>query len=112
MAQTPPVRFLSYPDFQAVCTAAKDSQSPCFCVLQGTEGFLRIDGPVSSAKKVELTKNGQSTILIQYDQNGTLTDEFMEFARQQKDGDFKTCWAMLEHSVMMMELLEKAARQP
>lgn len=101
---------LEYGDFHAVCTGAKDSSSPCFGVIQGTKGCIRVVGPVSSAPYVELIA-GDSTVRLAEDAaSGTLTDEMREFARQLKDGDWESCSRTLEHSQMMMEVVEAAVR--
>ncbi len=35
---------LSYDGFSAVCTGAKDSDSPCFVSVQGEKGYMRLEG--------------------------------------------------------------------
>ena len=35
---------MEYNGFSAVCTGAKDSDSPCFVSIQGEKGYMRIDG--------------------------------------------------------------------
>ena len=35
---------LEYDGFSAVCTGAKDSDSPCFVQIQGEKGYMRIEG--------------------------------------------------------------------
>ena len=101
---------LEYDGFHAVCSGAKDSSSPCFSVLQGTKGFIRVNGPASSADQAELTVNGETRVLVQDSLKGSLANEMRKFARQLKDGDRKTCLEMLDHSVMMMEVMEEAYR--
>ncbi len=102
---------LEYDGFHGVCSGAKDSSSPCFGVLQGDQGYIRVNGPVSSADKAEITVNGETRLLAIDPQKGTLVDEMREFARQLRDGDMESCLQMLDHSVMMMEVLEEAASQ-
>lgn len=46
--------------------------------------------------------------LAEDDSGGSLTAELREFARQQQEGDFSSCYRMLDHSVMMMELIDAA----
>ena len=40
---------MTYDGFSAVCTGAKDSDSPCFVSIQGEKGFMRIDGKPNAA---------------------------------------------------------------
>lgn len=43
---------MRYDGFSAVCTAAKDSDSPCFVTIQGEKGYMRIDGKPNVAPKL------------------------------------------------------------
>lgn len=101
---------LEYGDFHAVCTGAKDSTSPCYGVIQGTKGCIRVEGPVSSAPYVELITGDGTVRLAEDPSNGTLTDEMREFARQPHDEDRESCYRMLKHSVLMMEVVDEAVR--
>lgn len=99
---------LEYDGFYGICTGAKDSSSPCHAVLQGTKGCIRVEGPVSSAPYVELITPEGTRRLADDPENGVLTGEFREFARQLHEGDFKACYQMLDHSVIMMEVVDEA----
>lgn len=101
---------LSYEGCQAVCSAAKDSTSPSFAFLQGTEGCIRVEGPVSNLLKAEIT-DGQGTRLLAEDrEGGTLAGEFREFERQLREGDYESCRKALENSIAVMEVLEACRR--
>lgn len=102
------VLVLQYEDFQAVCTGAKDSSSPCFGLIQGTEGYIRVEGPVSAGSSVQLCTGEGTVCLAEDDSRGSLTAELREFARQQQEGDLSSCYRMLDHSVMMMEVVDAA----
>ena len=99
---------LEYDGFYAVCTGAKDSTSPCSGVVQGTGGCIRVDGPVSSAAHVDLITPEGTRRLAEDPENGVLTAEFREFARQLHEGDKEACYRMLDHSVIMMEVVDAA----
>ena len=101
---------LEYGDFYALCTGAKDSTSPCGAVIQGTRGCIRIEGPVSSASYAELIAPEGTKRLADDPENGVLTAEFREFARQLHEGDRDACYQMLEHSVIMMEVVDAAVK--
>lgn len=101
---------LEYGDFHAVCTGAKDSTSPCYGVIQGTEGCIRVEGPVSSAPYVELIKKDGTVLLAEDTAGGALTDELREFARQLHEHDMEACSQAMDHSLMMMEVVEAAVR--
>lgn len=101
---------LEYDNFHAVCTGAKDSTSPCYGLVQGTDGCIRVDGPVSSAPYVDMITPEGTVRLAEDVNNGNLTDELREFARQLKDRDMESCNRMLDHSVLMMEVVEAAVK--
>lgn len=98
---------LQYPDFQGVCMAAKDSTSPCYSLVQGTGGYIRVEGPASAPVYAELVKKDGSASRIGEDASGgALTDELREFARQLETGDRTACYGMLDHCVGVMEVVE------
>lgn len=108
-ADTSGTVILEYDGFHGVCMAAKDSTSPCFGLVQGTEGYIRVEGPVSSGPYAELVGNDGTAVRIAEDPSGgALTAELQEFARQQETGDFESCYRMLDHSLLMMDVVEAA----
>ena len=101
---------MGYDGFQAVCCGAKDSDSPCFAMVQGEKGSFYLEGPVSSGKRVLFTKDGEMEVLCGDGQAGTLTAEMREFARQLKSGDQPACYDMLGQTLLIMELLVVARK--
>ena len=52
---------LSYDGFTAVCTGAKDSDSPCFVSIQGEKGWMRLEGkPNAPASLTTVWVDGSS----------------------------------------------------
>lgn len=98
---------LQYGGFQAVCTAAMDCGSENFCMVQGERGWIRIEGPVSSASQAVLCQDGETELLAEQPEKGRLKSEIAEFARQFQAGDYEACYEMLEHSMRVMEVLER-----
>lgn len=104
------VLMMEYDGFQAVLVGAKDSSSPCGCVVQGEKGYIRVEGPASAARFAEINL-GQGTVRIGEDQeHGTLAGETRAFVRQYENGDYQSCYQMLDHTLLVMELLEKAVK--
>ena len=55
---------LTYPGFCAVCTGAKDSDSPCYIQIQGEDGWMRLEGkPNSPSKLVTVYVNKEDSTL-------------------------------------------------
>jgi hypothetical protein len=72
---------MEYDGFKAVCTGAKDSDSPCFIIIQGEKGYMKIDGKPNSVTNLK-------TVLIGSDEGEyyleeprhRMTREFADFA--------------------------------
>ena len=101
---------MGYDGFQAVCCGAKDSDSPCFAMVQGEEGCFFLEGPVSSSKRVLFKKDEVREVLSEDLQPGSLTPELQEFARQLKERDLPACYDMLGQTLLIMELLVVARK--
>lgn len=101
---------LEYDGFHAVCTGAKDSTSPSGVVLQGEKGYLRLEGPASSAAKVFLSLDGDERCILETPDNGKLTEEVKEFVRQYREQDRDACRKMLDHSLLVMNIVEQCLR--
>lgn len=97
---------LEYDGFHAVCTGAKDSSGPCGFEIQGDCGTLHGEGPVSELSKLEFfVKKDRRTL---YEGSGipSLSHELREFVRQYEAKDFDSCYAMLSHSVKVIETVD------
>lgn len=97
---------LQYQGFQAVCTAAMDCNGENFCMVQGENGWIRTEGPISSASCAVLHLGDQTEVLAENPEKGRLKPEIAEFARQLQSDDYKSCYEMLTHSLQVMEVLE------
>ena len=97
---------LQYDGFLAVCTAAMDCSSDNFCMIQGEKGWIRTEGPISSASRAVLCLGGEETEIACQPEKGSLKPEIQAFARQLQAGDRTPCYEMLKHSVQVMETLD------
>lgn len=102
---------LKYPGFQVICTAAIDCNSDNFCMVQGEKGWIKVEGPVSSASQAVLYMDGMTEVLAENPERGRLKSEIAEFARQFHAGDYKACYEMIEHSLAVMEVLDVINRK-
>lgn len=101
---------MEYEGFHAVCTGSKDSTSPSGVILQGENGYLRLEGPASSATKIWLCQGGEEQLLLEQTDSGRLTDEVREFARQYREKDMDACRRDLKHSLLVMNLLNQCKK--
>ncbi len=102
---------LRYDGFQAVCTAAMDCAGENFCLVLGERGWIKVEGPVSSASRAVLHLDGTEEILAENPERGRLKSEIREFARQFHGEDHGACYGMLKHSLAVMEVLEQCKKK-
>lgn len=130
------VAVLSYPGFQVTCTGTKDSDGPNAAVIQGENGWMRMDGKPNVNNRLEVavvtppdTRNGEngsgnvpaklsaagsvdrSFTRRQYDAEEVfhrMCAEFDEFARIIDEKDTQRAEELLEKSLIVMDVLEKA----
>ncbi len=101
---------MGYDGFQAVCCGAKDSESPGFAMVQGENGCLRLEGPVSASTEACFLQKGSRRLLCRDSRPWSLEREISEFARQLKAQDYPSCYDMLGQTLLVMEILVMARK--
>ena len=101
---------LNYPNFEAVCIAAKDCSAPISTTIQGDKGCIKIDGPVSVLSDVQILKNTENSERIDTGNYHRLYSEFKAFTTYIDNLDFEACNKMLEHSYIVMDVLTQARK--
>lgn len=119
---------LSYPTFNAVCTGAKDSDSPCFSIIQGEKGWMRVNGKpnVMTGLDVEVVdevnprqtpsaSGGMQRAVFERHYaadpvHHRMTREFEDFARIIEERDDEAAAAAIATSVQVMTVLETARK--
>jgi len=105
------VLIMLYPGFKAICVGAKDSQSPCHATVQGDKGYVKIDGPTNEAKRVEFKLvAGEAVTDNQGQYANRMVDEFKIFAQLFKKRDHAACYELLDHSLIVLNVLTDARR--
>lgn len=103
------ILMMDYPGFTAVCCGAKDSNSPCHATIQGNEGYVKLVGPTNEAAQVEYqVLNEQAIAYNKNEYNNRMVAEFLAFAEMQHNNDLAACHRILEHSLMVMDVLTQA----
>ena len=91
-----------------LCTGAKDTDAPSFGLVQGDRGWLRIEGPVSTMASITLCLRGEAPRAIDIPEvSHRLAPEFAAFADILHRGDFDTMNRLLDHSLSVMQTLER-----
>lgn len=118
---------MEYDNFSAVCTGAKDSDSPGYVSVQGEKGYMNITGKPNIATKlttIYLDPNASATgerdaagsiirkkITEEYEAPEyfhRMTQEFTEFAEMIDNKDYDSAKHYLDESVEVVGILEKA----
>ena len=102
---------LDYGAFKAVSVAAKDSASPCRCLVQGTKGYILQESPANVCGKALLHLNGGAEKFRDAFHGHRMEPEFEAYARAIDGGDRAFCDALLDQSVIVAGILTEARKQ-
>ncbi len=100
---------MEYPDFQAVCIAAKDCGAPLSVSVQGNKGFIHSDYASSILAEFFFQENKcEPEHYHLADSPQRLFYELQTFAEYYEDKDWEAFDKRLSHSLMVMEILDQA----
>ena len=98
---------LRYPDALAICTGSKDSDAPSFGLIQGDNGWIRIDGPVSTMASITLGLRGHHPQPISLPPvSHRLAPEFAHFIGLFRHRDHAAINRLLHHSIAVSQTLD------
>ncbi|HEF8772658.1 MULTISPECIES: Gfo/Idh/MocA family protein [Providencia] len=89
----------------ATCTGAKDSASPGYFIIQGTKGYIRVEGAPSLCQSVEACIDGQVTKVSQNEHTNFMIFEFAFFRDQIASKQFVKCHELLELAIIVSKIL-------
>lgn len=102
------VAVLEYDGFVANCICAKDSASPCYFVVQGDKGFVRVDGGSNELNSVEVAIRGEEVQKINLNKfEHRMVHEFIEFGEIFEAGDYEKVVAGLKTSLLVTKIIEQ-----
>ena len=122
------VLVMKYDDYTAVCTGAKDSDSPSFVSIQGEKGYMRIDGKPNVAPNLTVVLNSEMGDSSKRDASGgilraiekeefipskvhhRMTQEFKDFARIIDNHDNEMANMLMEESLQVMKVIGKTIK--
>ena len=108
---------MDYADCNVVCIASKNSSAPCGCTLQGTNGWISQATPANVCGPVTLHLNDGTeeyydltpALCEQTPHSGhRMSAEFDAFEAAIRTGDQGLCEQMMEHSLVVMDILTRA----
>lgn len=98
---------LEYKDQLVLCTGSKETDAPSFGLLQGDNGYVFIEGPVSTMSSMTLCLRGQQRQHITLPSVAhRLAPEFAAFADLLRREDFATMNRLLDHSLSVMQTVD------
>lgn len=106
------ILILDYDTFKCVCIGAKDCKAPLSNNIQGDQGCIHIQMPVSIIDSFEVLMNDGAKKVINKNRNvHRMYEEFIAFEQMYQKGDYMTCYQMLEHSMIVTEIQTTARRK-
>lgn len=103
---------LRYPDFAAVCIAAKDCKATAPCTFQGEKGAILLEQPVNQLTGYRLIPNsGEEKAYTVGRPEPRHFYEFREFLRMIEENDREKLSEMLQISLTVSRIMEQARRQ-
>lgn len=100
------ILILDYEEIKCVCIGAKDCKAPIANNIQGDKGCIYQDTPANVCERFELLMNdGTSTTINENNYDHRMVNEFIEFSDMIKNNDLEKCYKMLEHSLIVSEVL-------
>ncbi len=102
------VLILDYPQFKAVCIGSKDTKAPISSTIQGDQGYVQIEGPVSQLNHSQFKLNGSEPIIVENHALHRMLPEFETFIRIISNSDYQEMVTLLDHTIDVVEVLERA----
>lgn len=102
---------LDYGSFKAVCCGAKDSDSKAACSIQGNKGYINVDSMAGMVQNVSLKLNHQEPYKIGTDTDQMMVNEFKKIDEIIALKQYERCYAYLEQTFDVMDVVEKARIQ-
>ncbi|MBR2179073.1 MAG: Gfo/Idh/MocA family oxidoreductase [Selenomonadaceae bacterium] len=102
---------LKYDNFIAHCTGAKDSESPSFLMIQGDNGFMRVNSAPNLLSSLEINIRGREVETMNLNQfDHRMVHEFIEFAETFENKAYDKMKQSLETSIIVVNAAETAIK--
>lgn len=106
------ILMLDYESFKCVCIGSKDCKAPLSNNIQGDQGCIHIDMPVSIINSFDVLMNDGTSQKINVNQDvHRMYDEFVAFENMYQKKDYQQCYDMLEHSMTVCKVQTIARRK-
>ena len=102
---------LDYDGFTAINICAKDCGAPSYAIIQGTDGYIRMDSQPNQCGSATLHLNDGSEETFDRSLPVMWEGEFREFCRQQDEGDLAECYRQLDLSLLVSRVQNTVRRE-
>lgn len=103
------ILILDYDTFKCTCIGAKDCKAPIAYNIQGDKGCIHQSSPANVCEGFEvLLNNGENTSINENKHTHRMVNEFLAFEKMIAENKLQECYQILEHSLMVSELLTEA----
>ena len=117
------ILIMEYEGHTAVCTGAKDSDSPCFVCIQGEKGYMRIDGKPNVASNLSIVlasddkekavrdeagatvRPTETEVFIPPADHHRMTGEFRDFARMIDNKEYGEAESYMRETLDVMHII-------
>lgn len=100
---------LQYPGFTCLCVGAKDSAAENSVQIIGEKGYIKVTPCSSNCAKLELCLRGQEPQIFEYPENPWYY-EVQSLSDLVGNMDYEACYAALDTTQIVVEILEKARK--
>lgn len=104
------ILILDYKNTKVVCIGAKDSSAEISSTIQGEKGFIRVNGATNTLPSVTVDVNREKTTVNKNEHEHRMYSEFKIFKKIIESNDIEFSMKCLEHSLTVMEIVDKAKK--
>lgn len=105
------IMLFDYDCFKAVAIGAKDCKAPLMNTIQGNNGAIVVNSPLSQMTQYTVYYNDGTSETKNFEEKHRLSYEFKEFIRMIKENDFNKQQKMLQLSLDISKLMENSRMQ-
>lgn len=103
---------MEYETFNGVCIGAKDCSGINSFQIQGTKGYICVNGGINGVKSVTLKLNGQEGVLLNAQTNeNRMYYEIYAFMKMLETSNFDKCYNQMETSIKTLNVVENCLSQ-
>ncbi len=103
------ILILAYENFIASCIAAKDSASPSYFLIQGENGYIKVDGTPNIFGNVEINLRGEDVKIFNENKfENRMVHEFIDFGKIFEEKVYSAVERGLQTSLDVIKILEMA----